>query len=102
MKYTLNDGYNGEILVSQCGKIFKKGIPIELGTDFSFEIEQYIGQRFVIPYNEEVAELKKEIKAKEEQISKTNSEYNIPKPKGVSTVETKEETLKPVEQELDI
>lgn len=95
MKYTLNDGYNGDVLVSQCGLIFKKELATEVPIKKSFEVERYIDQKYIIPFKEEVKELKEDIKAKEDAIKKANSGNEIPKSKGVSTQEVKEETFKP-------
>lgn len=95
MEYMLNDKYNGDRLVTQCGKIFLKDKPTKV-EKMSFEVERYIGQHFIIPFKEEVVQARKDIEEKQKVI---DSSEEIVKVKGVSTKPKKEKSFEPVEQE---
>ncbi|MGD9581226.1 MAG: hypothetical protein AB7V50_07625 [Vampirovibrionia bacterium] len=65
MKYILNEKYANAKLVSQCGKIFTKDDFTEIAdneSERSFEVNQYIKQRFIIPFSEEIIEAKEAFK----------------------------------------
>lgn len=84
MKYILNEGYNGDVLTSQDGKIFKKDKETEVKKP-SFEVEQYIKQKYIIPVTKEMKKIKKEEKELNKKKQKINESNEIKKPKGVST-----------------
>jgi len=85
MKYVLNDQYNGPFLVSQCGLIFKKDAPVEVKEEKSFELERYISQKFIVPFKQKAADIKKEINKKEKELKKELGDQTIVKPKGMTS-----------------
>ena len=96
MKYTLNESYNGDVLVTQCGKIFKKELATEIDIDnVSTELEAYIAQKFLVPFSQQVIDAKNEIKKQESVIKDARKDVQIEKPAGLSTSESKEESFKP-------
>jgi len=99
MKYILNEGYANEFLTTQCGHIFKKDIATEVADAKSHEVEMYIKQKFIIPFTEAAEKIKAEIKSKEKALEKEQGNTSIERPKGVSTINSNEKSLKSVTQE---
>lgn len=93
MKYTLNEGYNGNVLTTQCGHIFKKDQSTEVREEHSPEVQKYIEQKFIIPITEKAKAIKDEINEKREELAE-EMEIKLDTPVGVSTVNLNEESFK--------
>ena len=93
MKYILNEQYANQFFTTTDGHIFKKEVPTEVSDEQIPEMVEAIKSKIIIPYTEELKELRSEVKKVEEKQKQHTKQSDSTPNEGMNTKGFKDNTL---------